>query len=217
MLTAHPHIRITLSWCPSHSNIQGNDRADTLAKEATNLARNSPIGITRTNALRRSKVHATKAWRCEWRKSAQTGRFAIANRFPPSLKPTHHFIQLKNDRELFGRVLQCRTGHGYTGEFRQSFNLEARYSCPCGEHLETREHILRDCPRFNLFRHHLEKASPQISLPTILGTKAGILALIEFLKASKAFSRPGLHPTQPHFDQEPTPPPDENLHPDPDD
>jgi hypothetical protein len=58
-------------------------------------------------------------------------RYAIANRFPSSLRlrPSKHFTALKNNRELFGRTVQCRTGHGYTGEFRRNFKLESPYSC----------------------------------------------------------------------------------------
>jgi ribonuclease HI len=219
LLTEHPELKVNLAWCPSHSGIRGNERADTLAKSATALARNSPIGTTRTNALRRTKVHAVKMWKREWRKSALTGRFAIANRLPPSLKPTHHFTNLKGNRELFGRTLQCRTGHAYTGEFRQQFSLEGQYECSCGENTETREHILRDCPRYNLSRHLLEKASPDIVLPTILGTKTGISALSEFLRKSGAFSRsggPAIPCIPPSFDDEPDPP-DDDSDSDPDD
>lgn len=208
LISTNPTINITLSWCPSHSNIQGNDRADSLAKKATELALNAPINTTRTNALRRAKAITTKLWTQEWKKSALSGRFAIANRFPPSLSPSRRFTSLKNNRELFGRTVQCRTGHGYTGEFRRDFKLEGPYSCPCGEPLETREHIIRECPRYNAHRRHLTKISPQISLPTILGTKDGISALTEFLKTSGAFTRPGAPstgPGPPRFANEPEP------------
>ena len=43
---------IEVAWCPSHCNIKGNDRADELAKEATQLAWNAPIGTSRAFALR---------------------------------------------------------------------------------------------------------------------------------------------------------------------
>jgi hypothetical protein len=125
-------------------------------------------------------------------------------RFPPSLRPSAHFSSLKNNRELYGRTVQCRTGHGYTGEFRRDFKLDGPYSEPT----ETREHILRDCPRYNAHRHHLTKVSPQISLPTILGTKDGISALTNFLKTSGAFTRPGIITPEPSLENEPEPPPD---------
>jgi hypothetical protein len=52
------------------------------------------------------------------------------------------------------------------------------------------------------------KISPQIFLPTILGTKDGISALTEFLKTSGAFTRPGAPstgPGPPTFENEPEP------------
>jgi hypothetical protein len=79
--------------------------------------------------------------------------------------------------QFFMQITQICTGHTYTGEFRQELSLEGQYECPCGEYIETRENFLLECPRYNRSRHILEKASPGISLPTILGTKKGIAAL----------------------------------------
>jgi hypothetical protein len=72
----------------------------------------------------------------------------------------------------------------------------------------TREHILRDCPRYDIFRHRLTKAFPQLFLPTLLGTPAGITALFEFLATSGALSRsgqPAIPPEPPDLDDKPIP------------
>ncbi|PPQ83209.1 hypothetical protein CVT26_013008, partial [Gymnopilus dilepis] len=63
-----------------------------------------------------------------------------------------------------------------------------------GEMGESREHILCACPR---------KISRDVFLPDIHGTKQGITALIEFLKASGAFSRTG-PPAQSHLNPHPS-------------
>ena len=138
-------------------------------------------------------------------------RYAISNRIKPFLNPTNHFLGLKGNLEAFGRLLQCRTGHAYTEEFRQSFiRLSADpTTCPCdGDILETRNHILRDCPRYHRHRKLLAKASRGLSLASLLGTKLGIAALSEFLIKSGAFSRTGTpvaSPTIPLFESEPEP------------
>ena len=159
-----------------------------------------PFSTTRSNAKRRIKTTTLKRWARDWKNTPKTGRFAIANRIPPSLKPTKHFSNLKDNRETFGRLVQCRTGHAYTGEFRRTFIPLAPEptTCPCdNETPETREHIIRDCPRYNQQREVLKKASTDITLPEILGTPKGIKALTEFLQKSGAFTRTGTPPTEP--------------------
>ena len=117
LLDSHPLLSISLEWCPSHCDIPGNERADSLAKEATSLRCQIPFTTSRSNARRRSKTTTTKLWHNEWKISNNSGRFAIANRLKPSLNPSKHFVKLKDNRKVFGRVLQCRTGHAYLGEF----------------------------------------------------------------------------------------------------
>ena len=169
LLETHPDLSISIEWCPSHCNIRGNDRADTLAKEATSLGCQIPFSTTRSNAKRRTKSTTTKLWQNEWKNSPKEGRFAISNRIQPSLNPSKHFQDLKDKREVFGRVLQCRTGHAYTGEFHQTFIPLSPdpTSCPCdNETLESRNHILRDCPRYEQHRDILKKASKYLFLPS---------------------------------------------------
>ncbi|KAJ3862450.1 hypothetical protein EV359DRAFT_12033, partial [Lentinula novae-zelandiae] len=85
----------------------------------------------------------------------------------------------------------CWTGHAYAGEYYSQFVPNENVNCPCGEELQTREHILRACPRYEDHRHILQKASKDICLKDILGTREGIEALTEFLDESGAFTRTG--------------------------
>ena len=209
LLTTHENLKISISWCPSHCGIPGNERADKLAKEATELERQTPYTVSHSNARRRAKSSILKLWQIEWSSSPKVGRYAIANRIKPSLNPTPHFKNLKDKREIFGRITQCRTGHSYTGEFRRSFLPLSPdpETCPCdNETLETRTHILRECPRYTQHRNILRTASRDIAIPEILGSKEGIAALAEFLQKSAAFTRTGSIPTKappPTFENEP--------------
>ena len=139
-LDQNPNNRLSISWCPSHTNIKGNEKADKLAKEATTLARDGPISTSRSNALRRAKLVTTRTWRKQWEKSPKNGSFAIANRLQPSMNLTKRFLD--NPREVFGRLIQCRTAHAYTGEYRRRFHLNDEHECPCGEQIQTRDHII---------------------------------------------------------------------------
>ena len=204
-----PTRSIEVAWCPSHCNIPGNDRADELAKEATQLAWSAPIGTSRAFALRRAKATTQAAWIRDWQKAPRKGRFAIANRIPPSLNPTKHFTELQNQREVFGCLVQCRTGHAYTGEFRRQFFPEKSVDCECGELLQTREHIIRSCDRYETQRTKLVTEHSEIALPELLGTPRGIAALSEFIRGSGAFTFTGGKFTPrglPTFFEEPEPP-----------
>ena len=218
-LETHPNLSFSVSWCPSHCDIPGNERADALAKEATTLNCQIPFSTTRSNARRRAKVTTSKIWIREWKNTPKTGRFAIANRIAPSLNPTKHFVNLKQNRETFGRLVQCRTGHAYTGEFRQTFLPLSPdpNTCPCdNETPESRNHVLTECPRYNEYRKILTKASKHLSLPVILGTRKGIKALAEFLQKSGAFSRTGtlIAASQaPSLENKPIPNPNQEVNP----
>jgi len=200
---------IKISWCPSHCKIRGNDRADELAKEATQLAWSPPIGTSRAFALRRAKATTQTAWAREWQRAPKRGRFAISNRIPPSLNPTKHFTELKDQREVFGHLIQCRTGHAYIGEFHKQFFPKKSVACECDENLQTHEHILRSCTRYTDHWGSLQDENREIALPELLGTPKGITALTEFLKDSGAFTftrEKHMPKDAPTFEAEPEPP-----------
>ena len=209
-LDTNPDATVTINWCPAHQNIAGNEKADERAREATNLARTSPVGVTWSNAMRRARNAPLKLWLREWDKRPMEGRYAISNRIRPSLKTTLRFRKLDDEREIFGRMVQCRSGHAYTGEFRQQFAPGEPTACPCNnDTLETREHIIIHCQRYERHRDILREAYQELSLPEIFGTPNGIDALCEFLRQSGAFSRTGavlkMQP-QPLPENEPIPP-----------
>ncbi|KAJ6527368.1 hypothetical protein B0H10DRAFT_2155546 [Mycena sp. CBHHK59/15] len=100
---------------------------------------------------------------------------------------------------------EARESHA---EYYSRFVPSENVNCPCGEAHQTREHILRVCPRYEDHRHLLRDVSRDISLPEILGTKDGIAALAKFLEESGAFTKTGAPHRQlelPSFDNEPDP------------
>ncbi|KAL1667846.1 hypothetical protein GGF50DRAFT_111818 [Schizophyllum commune] len=119
-----------------------------------------------------------------------------------------HFRDLCGDRELYGRVVQCRLGHGFFGEYYKDFVPSENIDCPCGESLQTRSHILQECPIYEQHRHILRKVSEDVALAEILGTPKGIDALARFLKKSGAFTKTGhprAEPRAPRWEDEPDP------------
>ncbi|KAI6122618.1 hypothetical protein EDD16DRAFT_1570072 [Pisolithus croceorrhizus] len=119
--------------------------------------------------------------------------FSPADRLPPSLKPRKHFCESR--QAIYGRLIQCRTGHAFTGEYYSSFVPSETVSCPCGKRLQTREHILATYPTFESKRDMLRSASEDLVITDILGTEKGIKALSEFLQETNAFKKPRTDPS----------------------
>ncbi|KAI6101635.1 hypothetical protein EDD16DRAFT_1461716, partial [Pisolithus croceorrhizus] len=99
-----------------------------------------------------------------------------------------HFREL--NRATYGRLIQCRTGHAFTGEYYSSFVPLENTSCPtCGEHIQAREHILTTCPAFENYRTILRSASEDLIVTDIIGAEKGIEAPSDFLKETDAFKK----------------------------
>ena len=184
-LSAQNHIEI--AWAPGHKNIIGNERADALAKAATEImVDDPPISLSYEKA--QTRQHLVDSWTAEWHKQLQRpSAFLQANRLPPSLNPHEHFTH--TPRVTYGRLIQCRTGHAFLGEYYNKHVPTEDRSCPCGEPIQTRDHILASCPLYENHRHILKDASEDIVTSDILGTTEGVEALIKFLDATNAFKK----------------------------
>ncbi|KAG1731283.1 hypothetical protein EDB19DRAFT_1640923, partial [Suillus lakei] len=128
-------------------------------------------------------------WAESWYRdvATQTSRFALAHRLRPTLKPRKHFIN--TPREVYGRPVQCRTGHGFIGEYYVSFVPTEPSSCLCRENHVKRENTLCECPLFTHQRTHLRDVSRNIILNEILLTEKGIEALAKFIQESDVFKK----------------------------
>ncbi|KAF5377839.1 hypothetical protein D9615_006682 [Tricholomella constricta] len=178
---------VHVEWCPGHTDVKGNERADEEAKEGAILWQ--PRFVTLTHAMRSSKAQVLKKWNEEWKRTPPTGGFGIANQFPPAWKIKQHVKT--TPREVFSRLTQCRTRHAFIGEYYSKFVPTEPTECPCGEAIQTREHIITTCPIYDDHRHILTEDYPELDLKDILGTKNGIEALAKFIKQSGAFTKTG--------------------------
>ena len=113
-LNENRQATIEVSWVPGHMGLEGNNRADEIAKEPTNLK--PTIETTTIVKLHQQLCKRLKTeWISNWATKPPTGRYAIADRTPPSLAGSYAFRTL--DRRTLGVVTQARTGHGYFGEY----------------------------------------------------------------------------------------------------
>jgi hypothetical protein len=187
-LLAFPNIQVELVWVPGHKGITGNERADTIAKAA--VTKQPIIHSTISWAREKAKTHALKAWQNYWATRPHTNLSAVALRGPPSyqLAPFHRHFD--GPRSVHTRIIQTITGHGFRGDYYARFVPSESTACPCGEEpMQTRDHILAECPLHEPHRHLLRDASRALDTPFLLGTTSGLEALSRFINASQAFSK----------------------------
>jgi ribonuclease HI len=89
-LDKNPNHKVTIEWCPSHTDIKENDRADELAKQGCKLASALPFVSTYEFEKRKAKDQLARRRIEESNNTAKRGRFAMANRVQPSTEPTKH-------------------------------------------------------------------------------------------------------------------------------
>ncbi|KAI5114856.1 hypothetical protein M0805_008787 [Coniferiporia weirii] len=110
-------------------------------------------------------------------------------------------------RALQSRAVQVVLGHGHFGTYAARFLPNLPISCPCSAPLQTRKHLLLECPLFRHARGPLPAEDRPSAQPPTWGSRLGLGWLFPFLCRTTAFTRSFFHdPFLP-------PPPPDRFHP----
>jgi hypothetical protein len=207
LLSTHPDLTVVVQWFPGHMGLPGNERADTLAHEATIIEATPIFYQSLSYAKGRAVAEARASWNRHWDSASRSGhvRFTLPN--PPSRRfkrPVFDFYPGNDSREnpdcphtapRYPRTVTCRfnqlvLGRCFTGEYYQRFNIDEELDCPCGHApLQTIRHVLLDCRLHSEPRMLLRKVSRSLNLAVLFGTEKGREALLSFLAVSSAFRK----------------------------
>ena len=158
-LSSDNDASFSFRYCPSHSGIEGNDRADRLTKRGAALAPTVPPRILLSNFVNDFTKRMTVHWRTLFASQSFKGQQWLPIRqkkkvFRPAVRnkaATRFFLDLAdNDIGTLSRMARAITNHAPTGEYRRRFYPDRDFSCPtCPQRVQTRTHILCHCSRYS--------------------------------------------------------------------
>jgi hypothetical protein len=134
-----------------------------------------------------------------------TGAFREVTFEPPNPKPNLTFVQLEDKPEIFSRLTQIRTMHGYNVSYFNRFHIEHEPECLCTEIIppvppsRIHDHIFHNCEEYQTHRYILTAVNRQHSPTILLSGNKGILAVAKFIELTGAFSSTGKPVTKQPF------------------
>jgi hypothetical protein len=107
---------------------------------------------------------------------------------PPSTKA-------KFSRLNFSTLYRIITGHAFIGAYTEQFNPQhtpEQVACPCGEPVQTVEHVLLICPLHadSRHRHLTNNGRPRGGLQQLFRTPERVLDVLHFLDETGACAKP---------------------------
>src|SRR5947207_3362309 len=180
---ARPTSTLQLEWVPSHMGIQGNETADTEAKQA---ARDK----LQHTQLPRRKLKAAQVTEIN-RHTVQSSRAQWIVRRANTLRATKTGIKIYGEltRKQATTLARLRSGHCGLNSYLHRFSIIEDPACDCGHRSETVQHYLLDCKNYNEPRDKLRtKVGYRIMhLEKLLGNMRYIKHTLQYVEETGRF------------------------------
>ena len=137
-------IEVDIRWTPGHAEIQGNEEADRLAKEASKEAESmteEDRTVSQAEFRQAAKAHSLTAWQKQW-DVLEKGRFLYGLKPKVSKKTVFDFP----DKKSYNLIAQLRKGYARLNDFLFKIWVSQTRNCSCGE-IESIEHYLLNCEK----------------------------------------------------------------------
>ena len=185
-------IKVSFCWVPAHVGIEGNEKADTVAKSSLELIEIMKLPFSKGEAKAILKEEMNKKWQNSW-DSDSKGRTYYNIQKSISAQG----VMRVNRRE---EVVMTRLRLDHTGLNKTLFIMGKSNSDKCAEcnSIENTEHVLMHCKKYREARIRLKqkmvKTGRRWDLVGLLGTTGAKVqqknsVVIEFLKEAEIYHR----------------------------
>jgi ribonuclease HI len=198
-------VEVTLQWVPSHIGIEGNERADKIAKEAA--TKPAPPGMDRyssfsyiTRQVKAQKRLETRDWLY---KATYKGEIKKRNRAYTLTESLELEPQISMIRKpLAKRFYQLKIGHAITASYLHRIKRSSTPRCWwCGATKQDIDHLLFECRRWSTQRRALYSDLRRLGITTprmseerpknrLFNTPKAIIPILDFLNATSIGQRP---------------------------
>ncbi|XP_026331733.1 uncharacterized protein LOC113239080 [Hyposmocoma kahamanoa] len=145
---------VSLFWIKAHAGLEGNERADQLAKEAAlNSKRKPHYELCPISFVKRSiRMRSLDEWTRRY-KNSETA--AVTKIFFPDVVTAYGIVRKMEHTNVTTQVM---TGHGGFSEYLNRFRCKGSPSCICEpDASETVPHVLLECPMYANERYNMEQ------------------------------------------------------------
>ena len=176
--------KFTIEWIPSHQNINGNEKADTLAKQACSNKTSAWIKPSTKEIKDKISNYYKNKRQVRWRKTN-----AALYKYSPTIK-LHSSLSLKCQEQIALTILRmnmCIETHGHY------FKGNPAPTCESCNTRVTINHLLIDCPLYNKQR---EPVTEECNIKCVPFTMQSILSddfaadiIVNFLKTTELINK----------------------------
>ena len=183
---------VSLHWVPGHEDIEGNERADQLAKAAAMMPPTSTLtSLALTGIKIKDLTHK------EWMKTLHEHKDTAVKKNPNTYAANFRWrirkrlaVPVGTKRLTASTFYQLKLGHGYLKAYLARIRKSDSSHCSCGA-IQTANHLLLSCKWYRQERRQLKETLKErhLTLPLLLHTKKGIAATLTFLESTKVATR----------------------------